>query len=828
MKKKGIKARNHAKNSSSSTRDDNRPENGDFEEASNEMWERGTIGAERSVWQNNDASGLREKKEPLLNSDEKLINEQLNDLVTGLRCKPVTIPVRFLYDHHGSNLYQQITKLEEYYPYLEEKSLLADYSNSIVDQIPLESVIVELGCGDGSKTALLLNALAHRRGSRSVQYIGIDVSQGALDQALQNMRTYCPDVAEDNFGYICAEYVKGLRLARSRHPHASLCILWLGSSIGNFTFNEAKAFLQEIRCIAGDNSAIILCCDLWKRRDILESAYDDSHGITKKFIINGVDHALRTLNHPDSTGGENLWKYKAIVNEEKRQVEMWLTARRKIHDVIPGVDIESGESILMEISRKFCLEDIAGLAQESGYYINRRWTSSRYSIQFLVPYLEAFRRCWSETEAIFDVVPDWYEQPIGLRHPFCFYYGHVAAFSRLKMLPNGPVRPLDKILCRGIDPNVLDPSKCHDHPTVPESWPPKEEIIAYVKDIRKELQSAFLSSSEAHELSSEACCMVLEHERMHQETLCYMLSQGRKQRFSENVKSGDFDPLSKVEIMSPELPGAGIGGISTVEARQAWTLNAGILNFYFDLCGLRGAFPSRGREMVHSPSNSDYFIRVTEGKVKYGIPAGERCGFVWDNECGTCGPTQVGSFDVGYRQITVAEFLKFVIEDHGYDQPDLWKPEDLHFLRETDKCMPATWSRHPSTGDIWVHMPEGSYHWTDVAHCPVFCSLAEAEAYARKYHARIMTEAEYEHLSRLKRSEDPLVSLVVGIAEDEALGWEWTSSVFEPLDGFVENPLYPEYSIDFFDGEHYVLRGTGSAYTHPCMRRNSFRNFYQR
>lgn len=105
-----------------------------------------------------------------------------------------------------------------------------------------------------------------------------------------------------------------------------------------------------------------------------------------------------------------------------------------------------------------------------------------------------------------------------------------------------------------------------------------------------------------------------------------------------------------------------------------------------------------------------------------------------------------------------------------------------------------------------------------VADCPVYCSLAEAEAYAARFGARLMTEAEYQNAAEQAGG--------TGIKQLQGGGWEWTSTVFDPFPGFAAHPEYPEYSADFFDGLHYVLKGA-SAYTHPSLRRRSFRNFYQ-
>lgn len=292
------------------------------------------------------------------------------DLLIALQSDIKHIPARFLYDTLGSDIYERITQLKEYYPYNEEKSLLHRHAQSIIQHLSPGSIIIELGCGDGSKTGILLNALAHRDGPHNVHFIGIDVSAGALLQAQRNFVHLCPTIPASNINFIEAEYLPGLLQARQQHPDASLCFLWLGSSVGNFNIKDAAEFLKGLQHAAGSNSSLLLCTDLWKKSSILHAAYDDSQGVTREFIINGMKHMLRTLKHPCAGEDQSLlWDYEVIVNAELRQVEMWLIAQRDIKDVLPCIDIVKGERVLMEISRKFTREDISSLAFNSLYCI---------------------------------------------------------------------------------------------------------------------------------------------------------------------------------------------------------------------------------------------------------------------------------------------------------------------------------------------------------------------------------------------------------------------------------------------------------------------------
>jgi len=223
------------------------------------------------------------------------------------------------------------------------------------------------------------------------------------------------------------------------------------------------------------------------------------------------------------------------------------------------------------------------------------------------------------------------------------------------------------------------------------------------------------------------------------------------------------------------------------------------------------------------------FCSIPGGSVCLGLGMSYPSGFVWDNERGSRGPIQVAPFAVSCHPVTVAEFRRFLEEFRGYDDPSLWSAEDFAHMQSTKQSMPATWSTTSgASGDgIAVHVPEGTLSFAEAANCPVYVSLAEARAYAAHEGGRIMTEAEYQRVVDLQR-QGRVGSNAEGeyVADIDSAGWEWTSSAFEPFEGFKSDPLYPEYSTDFFDGCHFVLKGA-SPYTHPSLRRESFRNYHQ-
>lgn len=487
-------------------------------------------------------------------------------------------------------------------------------------------------------------------------------------------------------------------------------------------------------------------------------------------------------------------------------------------------------------------------------------------MQLLLPPAQAMKHCWMDTDDLFAYVssslsPDWSAQPIGLRHPFLFYYGHCAAFSRIKLnqslkqgvlcmstkesngaMDTGGTREseifsgfikeessMDVMFSRGIDPGVLDPSHCHAHPDVPLEWPKKKKIQEYVSQIRYELlellsHECVLSSPHA----MHAVMMSLEHEREHQETLCYMMSQQNKHQFGavhekKDVLIGILEEKKVCPFFTRNnLMQRGMGERKTDNVAVSRCNGTNGTHSMMNGCTAL---------LTVSPA-SCHQVKVPSGNVILGVPCNQPTGFVWDNERGSHGPIKVNELSVQSMAVTIGEFLRFIVDLNGYEDASLWKSEDFEYIRKNNIKMPATWSQDES-GIFYVHMPEGTYVLDDkIADFPVYVSLFEALAYCKAQKGRIMTEAELVHIQNvaLQQEEEGNRNAVLmqQVADDIAHGggWEWTSTVFKPFDGFVVDSFYPEYSTDFFDDNHYVLRGC-SAYTSFSLQRSTFRNFYQ-
>lgn len=769
-------------------------------------------------------------------------------VLKGLQGLLKEIPCSLLYDDRGSELYEKITELEEYYPFRVEEQRLKEHARNISASIPEGSVIVELGCGTARKSSIVLSAVqAHYKRCR---FVGIDVSSSFLQEAHTNLVE--EGIAPDCIEMVECEYMEGLKKVRTMYPTANLCIMWLGSSVGNFTDECAIQFFRDIHAAVGTHSQIFLCADMWKDTAKLYSAYYDKKGVTELFIKNGMRCALALLGHNTTPSEEDAWIYEVVVNEDLRRVEMYLKFTNELLLPEYNIHVRSGERVLVEVSRKFTVGDFNRLANEAGFHIDVAWRDSMWGMQMLIPFKEALERCWAQTDRFFQDILDWSIKPIDVRHPFKFYYGHIQAFAKLKLLTNEPPAPMDITFSRGIDPNVVDPTKCHSHPEVPTEWPSRGEIEIYVQKTRAKLLAALA----ANQISPRLAILAIEHEYMHLETLAYMRAQERKAAFEKKKRANRTTPDNAHDITN-DVHKHGANGITNgiTNGNTKGNTNGntkGITNGIVKV-SISNGYSEAGHHSSHTdgphstesngftkghPFNGVHktctnvatngkvhkvdeelegsnMIYIAPGKVVVGGDPSDGT-FMWDNEYPSFTTTVTEPFRVSSKPVTVGEFLTFV-KAGGYSRQEFWKPLDFAFFQLHRITAPATWSE--IDGDYFVHSSHTTEHWRSVASEPVFTSLSEAEAFCAWSGGRVMTEPEY-HLILASKEGERVKKLRSG-------GWEWTSTPFEPLPGFKAMPEYPEYSSDFFDGCHYVLKGA-SPVTHRCMWRDTFRNFYQR
>jgi ergothioneine biosynthesis protein EgtB len=406
-----------------------------------------------------------------------------------------------------------------------------------------------------------------------------------------------------------------------------------------------------------------------------------------------------------------------------------------------------------------------------------------------------YRRNRERSRQLFDLLgPDaYYTQPIALRHPIVFYEGHLPAFSFntlvKKALGGGSIDArLEALFARGIDPHESTAEPRRERAAL---WPARTTVQAFAEEADRQVIEALTHAGQSLD-RAEAVFAVLEHEAMHQETLLYMW---HRLPFSQKTKPSDYQP--------------------------------------------RTAGASPRVETMDVPAGC-----ATLGVSRDSVPFG------WDNEFPALS-VQVPAFSIDRHNVTNARFLEFV-QAGGYDDERWWSAEDWQWIRDERIAHPLFWE----SGDTWywramfdrIPLPPA---W------PVYVSQAEATAFARWSGARLPTEAEFQRAAygspdgseRMHpwgqdapssrhgvfdfASWDPEPAgthpdgaSAWGVEDLVGNGWEWTGTLFAPFPGFRAMTSYPEYSADFFDGQHFVMKGASPATAHELLR-PTFRNWFR-
>jgi gamma-glutamyl hercynylcysteine S-oxide synthase len=413
--------------------------------------------------------------------------------------------------------------------------------------------------------------------------------------------------------------------------------------------------------------------------------------------------------------------------------------------------------------------------------------------------LARYHRNRTRSASLFSLLSDdaYYSQPIALRHPIVFYQGHLPGFALNALVKRALGRPgidpqLESLFARGIDPHETNSSA-----TPQQQWPSREVVEAFAAEADRLVIDALANAEidrPGHPLLDrmEAAFAILEHEEMHQETLLYMW---HRLPFDQKTAPAGYRPHTE----------------GTVPGRQ--------------------------------------WVDIPAGPATLGV-ARERVAFAWDNESPDL-RAAVEPFSIQTHDVTNATFMDFV-DAGGYRDPRWWAADDWQWIVSEQREHPLFWERH-----------DGEWYWRGMFTLiplppawPVYASLAEASAYARWTGTRLPTEAEFQRAAygspsgeRLHPWGDdeprpthgvfdfsswdpapagshPAGASAWGVEDLVGNGWEWTSTAFAPFPGFTTLASYPEYSADFFDGEHFVLKGASPATARELLR-PTFRNWFR-
>ena len=292
----------------------------------------------------------------------------LAEVMAGLAERPRRLPSKLLYDERGSELFDRICELDAYYPTRTELSILRRHAPEMAAFAGPDCLLVEYGSGSSQKTRLLLDAL-----ERPAAYVPVDISREHLARSAGALAREYPEL---EVLPVCADFEARLALPTPRRRPARRIAFFPGSTIGNFTPEDAAAFLLRVRELVGPEGGLLLGADLVKERHLLERAYDDPEGVTAEFNRNLLRHLNRALGADFDL---ERFRHEARFREDPPRIEMHLVSDGAQRVRVAGevLELAPGESLCTEYCHKYRLEDVAALARDAGFRTERVFTDGR-------------------------------------------------------------------------------------------------------------------------------------------------------------------------------------------------------------------------------------------------------------------------------------------------------------------------------------------------------------------------------------------------------------------------------------------------------------------
>jgi dimethylhistidine N-methyltransferase len=286
------------------------------------------------------------------------------DVVAGLTATPKRLPPKYFYDVAGSELFERITALPEYYPTRCELAILHEHAADIAALIPQGAALIEFGSGSSVKTRIVLGAA-----KGLAAYVPVDISGDFLERQAVELRKEYPGVA---MLPVAADFSKpfDLPIAIEGMPRAGF---FPGSTIGNLEPHEACAFMRQAAETLGSGAMFIVGVDLVKDQRVLQKAYNDKQGVTAKFNLNLLTRINRELG---ANFNVSAFEHHAFFNREKSRIEMHLASmkRQKVRLCGETIDFRAGETIHTENSYKYSVESFGAMARGSGWTPVDVWT----------------------------------------------------------------------------------------------------------------------------------------------------------------------------------------------------------------------------------------------------------------------------------------------------------------------------------------------------------------------------------------------------------------------------------------------------------------------
>lgn len=302
-------------------------------------------------------------------------NEILNVVVNGLTKPQKELPSKLFYDEKGSMLFDEITRLDEYYPTRTEMQIMEDNIKEIGGLLGEGTVLIELGSGSSRKIRLLLDNIPGL-----AAYVPIDISKEHLLNSSSDLSAEYPGL---QIIPLVADYTREFDLPEVKGHYDHISAFYPGSTIGNFRPEEAQSFLRRISGLIGSNGGMIIGVDLKKDIETLEAAYNDSKGITAEFNLNILSHINKKTGSDFNTDN---FRHLAFYNSEAGRIEMHLISKvnQKVHLNNSVIELAENDDILTEYSYKYTVKEFEKLIGDF-FEVRNVWTDKNdlFSVQYL-------------------------------------------------------------------------------------------------------------------------------------------------------------------------------------------------------------------------------------------------------------------------------------------------------------------------------------------------------------------------------------------------------------------------------------------------------------
>jgi dimethylhistidine N-methyltransferase len=301
----------------------------------------------------------------------------LDEVLYGLQKKTKELPSKLFYDEHGSQLFNEICQLDEYYLTRTEIQIMQQNIQEMAESIGPNCMLIEYGSGSSIKTRILLDHLPHL-----AAYVPVDISKDHLQKSVNALQDDYPGL---KILPLWADYSQSFEVPSVKPWEARKLAYFPGSTIGNFTPNQSVDFMRNIADVVGPGGGFLIGADLQKNTEVLNTAYNDAKGVTAAFNLNILTHINRLFG---GNFDEDNFEHYAFYNEEACRIEMHLISKLDHTAQVEGeiFRFNKGENILTEVSYKYSLDGFADLAFQAGFEINKVWTDPNkyFSVHYLI------------------------------------------------------------------------------------------------------------------------------------------------------------------------------------------------------------------------------------------------------------------------------------------------------------------------------------------------------------------------------------------------------------------------------------------------------------